>query len=177
MALVYIRELPFHIASEEEKDEIMDLYKGKMIKAWLKRFFVFFIIALICFVFQTIVHIKLPWMFSEDETIYRLFLYIATAFVATNIFSWFELTLERDFAYNPEKTKVMKLRVKAKIHSENLTVMRQQKWFITCGTDEGLIEDVIIVRNKRDYNHVKIDEMVYVTRAREDGHYLYYYLA
>lgn len=177
MSLVYIRELPFHLSSEEEKDEIKDLYKRKMIKAWLKRFFVFFIIALICFVFQAIVHINLPWMFSKDETIYRLFLYIACAFVAINIFSWFELTLERDFAYNPEKTKIMKLRVRGKIHSENLTVARQQKWFITCETDEGLIEDVIIVRNKRDYNNIKKNEMVYITRTRDDGHYLYYYLA
>lgn len=55
--------------------------------------------------------------------------------------------------------------------------MRQQKWFVTCETDEGMIEDTIIVRNKSDYNHIKIGEMVYIERTREDGHYLYYYLA
>jgi hypothetical protein len=54
--------------------------------------------------------------------------------------------------------------------------MRQQKWFVTCETDEGMIEDAIIVRNKSDYNNIKIGEMVYIEQARDDGHYLYYYL-
>ncbi len=176
MAVVYIRDLDFHIASEDEQEEIKDLYKRKMVKSWIKRFIIFFILALICFVFQTIAHLNLPWMFSEEQTIYRLFLYIASAFVGVNLLSWLELIIERDVIYNPEKTKILKLKVIAKVHSENLTVMRQQKWFVTCETDEGMIEDAIIVRNKSDYNNIKIGEMVYIEQARDDGHYLYYYL-
>jgi hypothetical protein len=66
-------------------------------------------------------------MFSEEQTIYRLFLYIASAFVGVNLLSWLELIIERDVIYNPEKTKILKLKVIAKVHSENLTVMNQQQ--------------------------------------------------
>lgn len=114
MAVVYIRDLDFHIANEEEQEEIMDLYRRKMIKLWIKRFIVFFIIAVICFVFQTIVHLNMPWMFSKDQTIYRLFLYVSSAFVGINLLSWVELIIERDVIYNPEKSKIMKLKVKGK---------------------------------------------------------------
>lgn len=141
MAVEYIRNLPFHIASEDEQEEIKDMFKRKMIKSWVKRFVVFLIIAVICFSFQTIVRINMPWMFSKNQTIYRLFLYIATGFVIINILSWLELLLEREVLYDSEKTKILKLKVKAKIHSDNLTVMRQQKWFITCEIDEGMIEE------------------------------------
>lgn len=177
MAVVYIRELDFHIASEEEHEEIMEFFRRKMLKSWVKRFLVFFVIALICFSFQSIVRINMPWMFSKDQTIYRLFLFIAMVFVIINILSWLELILERDVIYNSEKDKILKLKVKTKIHSENLTVMRQQKWFITCETDEGMIEDAIIVRSKSDYKNIRVGDMVYVERTNDDGHYLYYYLA
>lgn len=177
MAIVYIRSIDFHTADEKERDEIAELYKKKIIKVWLKRLCIIFIISLICFIFQTLVRLNMPWKFSQEQTISRLFITISWIFVGINILSWFELILERESIYNPEKSKIAKLRVKSKTHSECLTVMRQQKWFITCETDEGMIEDTILVRNKSDFNNIKIGQMVYVERTRDDGHYRYYYLA
>lgn len=177
MALVYIRSIDFHIANDKEKNEIMSLYKKKIIKVWLKRLCIFLTIGLICFVFQTLVRLNMPWKFSEDQTISRLFTNISAIFVGINILSWLELLLERELLFAPEKSQIAKLRVKSKIHSEILTVMRQQKWFITCETDEGMIEDTIIVRNKSDFNNIEKGQMVYVERTQDDGHYRYYYLA
>lgn len=48
---------------------------------------------------------------------------------------------------------------------------------IICETDQGLIDDYVIVNNKRDFNNIKEGDMVYVKRSRDDGHYLYFYIA
>lgn len=46
-----------------------------------------------------------------------------------------------------------------------------------CETDEGLIEDVIIVNNRSDFNTIKEGDMIYVKREGEVGEYVYYYIA
>lgn len=79
--------------------------------------------------------------------------------------------------YRPDKTPILKLRVKSKLFVENLTIIRQKKWFVMCETDEGLIEDVIIVNNRSDFNTIKEGDMIYVKREGEVGEYVYYYIA
>ncbi len=177
MAIVYIRSLDFHLASEEEAEEIEGRIQKKNYKKWFRRMIFFFLITVICVVFQIFARISVPYMFSKNDTVEKLILMGVTFFFAANGFSWIELLLEKSATFDLETTKVAKLRVRRKIYVENLIVMRQQKWFVICETDEGLIEDIIIVRGKADYNNIKEGEMIYVQRAKDNGHYLYFYIA
>ena len=172
MSVDYMRFQDFHLPTEDEHAEISILYKQKLLKSWLKRFTVFFIIAVICFVFQTLVRINLPWMFSKEDTIYKLFLTVSTIFIFANILSWFELVLEKQFMYSPDETRICKLKVLTK----NTNEMSLKKCFVTCISEKGLIEDPVIVRTRGEYKKIKLGQYIYVERTRDDGHYLYYYL-
>lgn len=67
--------------------------------------------------------------------------------------------------------------MKTKLYVDDLTVIRQQKFFIICEADEALMQDYVIVNRKTDFNNIKEGDMVYVRRSGDDGHYVYYYVA
>ena len=177
MELLYIREQDFHLASEEEQDDILSHYEKKNRKIWFKRFIITLILATIGIVFQIIAAYISPWLYPSTGYYRTVVLCGMLLFLGVNVLSWGILKLEQNLEFNPEKTPVLKLRVKSKLFVQNLTIMRQKKWFITCETDEVLIEDAIIVNNKPDFNSIKEGDMVYVKRRGEDGNFLYYYIA
>ena len=107
----------------------------------------------------------------------KVYIVAIIVFVGFNLLSYGALKIEQGLEYNNERTPILKLKVNTKLHVDDLTVIRQQKWFIICETDQGLIDDYVIVNNKRDFNNIKEGDMVYVKRSRDDGHYLYFYIA
>ena len=98
-------------------------------------------------------------------------------FVGFNLLSYVILKIKERLEYKSKKTQIIKLKVKTKLYVDDLTVIRQQKFFIICEADEALIQDYVIVNRKTDFNNIKEGDMVYVRRSRDDGHYVYYYVA
>ena len=177
MDKAYIREQNFHIATEDEDMEIRRGYKVKNRRAWLKFLGVSVVLVIIGIIFQIIAHRISPWIHSNPGYYMKVYIVAIIVFVGFNLLSYGALKIEQGLEYNSERTPILKLKVNTKLHVDDLTVIRQQKWFIICETDQGLIDDYVIVNNKRDFNNIKEGDMVYVKRSRDDGHYLYFYIA
>lgn len=177
MDKVYIREQDFHLATEEEAEDIDLHYKIKNRRVWAKLFIISFFLVVIGVIFQLIAHRISPWIHSNPGYSIKVYIVAAIIFVGFNLLSYGALKMEQKFEYNSRKTLILKLRVNTKLLVDDLTVIRQQKRFIICETDNGLIDDYVIVNSKRDFNNIKEGDMVYVKRARDDGHYMYFYIA
>ena len=177
MDKAYIREQNFHIATEDEDMEIRRGYKVKNRRTWLKFLGVSVVLVIIGIIFQIIAHRISPWLHSNPGYYMKIYIVAIIVFVGFNLLSYGALKIEQGLEYNSERTPILKLKVNTKLHVDDLTVIRQQKWFIICETDQGLIDDYVIVNNKRDFNNIKEGDMVYVKRSRDDGHYLYFYIA
>ena len=177
MDKVYIREQDFHIATKDEVADIDLHYKLKNRRIWIKLFIASIFLVVIGVIFQIIAHRISPWIHSNPGYYMKVYIVAIIVFVGFNLLSYGALKIEQGLEYNSERTTILKLKVNTKLHVDDLTVIRQQKWFIICETDQGLIDDYVIVNNKRDFNNIKEGDMVYVKRSRDDGHYLYFYIA
>lgn len=177
MKLIYIRQQDFHLADEKEQDDILTHYEKKNKKIWTKRMIISFVLVIIGVIFEIIASRVSPWMYSVRDYYRVAIIWGIAIFFVFNISSWALLDFWQDMEYRPDKTSILKLRVKSKLFVENLTIIRQKKWFVMCETDEGLIEDVIIVNNRSDFNTIKEGDMIYVKREGEVGEYVYYYIA
>ena len=177
MDKVYIREQDFHIATKDEVADIDLHYKLKNRRIWIKLFIASIFLVVIGVIFQIIAHRISPWIHSNPGYYMKVYIVAIIVFVGFNLLSYGGLKIEQGLEYNSERTPILKLKVNTKLHVDDLTVIRQQKWFIICETDQGLIDDYVIVNNKRDFNNIKEGDMVYVKRSRDDGHYLYFYIA
>ena len=177
MDKVYIREQDFHIATKDEVADIDLHYKLKNRRIWIKLFIASIFLVVIGVIFQIIAHRISPWIHSNPGYYMKVYIVAIIVFVGFNLLSYGALKIEQGLKYNSERTPILKLKVNTKLHVDDLTVIRQQKWFIICETDQGLIDDYVIVNNKRDFNNIKEGDMVYVKRSRDDGHYLYFYIA
>lgn len=177
MDKVYIREQDFHIATKDEVADIDLHYKLKNRRIWIRLFIASIFLVVIGVIFQIIAHRISPWIHSNPGYYMKVYIVAIIVFVGFNLLSYGALKIEQDLEYNSERTPILKLKVNTKLHVDDLTVIRQQKWFIICETDQGLIDDYVIVNNKRDFNNIKEGDMVYVKRSRDDGHYLYFYIA
>ena len=194
MDKVYIREQDFHIATKDEVADIDLHYKLKNRRIWIKLFIASIFLVVIGVIFQIIAHRISPWIHSNPGYYMKVYIVAIIVFVGFNLLSYGALKIEQGLEYNSERTPILKLKVNTKLllsyncqiinmklntklHVDDLTVIRQQKWFIICETDQGLIDDYVIVNNKRDFNNIKEGDMVYVKRSRDDGHYLYFYIA
>ena len=171
---VYIREQDFHIATKDEVADIDLHYKLKNRRIRIKLFIASIFLVVIGVIFQIIAHRISPWIHSNPGYYMKVYIVAIIVFVGFNLLSYGALKIEQGLEYNSERTPILKLKVNTKLHVDDLTVIRQQKWFIICETDQGLIDDYVIVNNKRDFNNIKEGDMVYVKRSREDGHYLYF---
>ncbi len=177
MKLIYIRQQNFHLADEKEQDDILTHYEKKNKKIWTKRMIISFVLVIIGVIFEIIASRVSPWMYSVRDYYRVAIIWGIAIFFVFNISSWALLDFWQDMEYRPDKTPILKLRVKSKLFVENLTIIRQKKWFVMCETDEGLIEDVIIVNNRSDFNTIKEGDMIYGKREGEVGEYVYYYIA
>ena len=177
MKLIYIRQQDFHLADEKEQDDILEHYEKKNKKIWTKRMIISLVLIITGVVFEIIASHVTPWMYSIREYCRATIIWGIVIFFVFNILSWALLDFWQDMEYRPDKTPILKLRVKNKLFVENLVIIRQKKWFVMCETDEGLIEDVIIVNNRSDFNTIKESDMIYVKREGEVGEYVYYYIA
>jgi hypothetical protein len=177
MDKVYIREQDFHIATKDEVADIDLHYKLKNRRIWIRLFIASIFFVIIGVIFQIIAHRISPWIHSNPGYYMKIYIVAIIVFVGFNLLSYGALKIEQGLEYNSERTPILKLKVNTKLHVDDLTVIRQQKWFIICETDQGLIDDYVIVNNKRDFNNIKEGDMVYVKRSRDDGHYLYFYIA
>lgn len=177
MDKAYIREQNFHIATEDEDMEIRRGYKVKNRRAWLKFLGVSVVLVIIGIIFQIIAHRISPWLHSNPGYYEKIYIVATIIFVGFNLLSYVILKIKELLEYKSKKTQIIKLKVKTKLYVDDLTVIRQQKFFIICEADEALIQDYVIVNRKTDFNNIKEGDMVYVRRSRDDGHYVYYYVA
>ncbi|WP_288683732.1 hypothetical protein [uncultured Eubacterium sp.] len=177
MDKAYIREQDFHIATEDENEEINKRYKIKTRRTWLKFFFVSISLVVIGIIFQIIAHKISPWLHSKPGYYTKIYVVAAIIFGGFNLLSYIALKIKKKLEYNRDKTLVTKLKVRTKLRVDDLTVIRQQKFFIICEVDEGLMEDYVIVNSKTEFDNIKEGDMVYVKRSKDDGHYVYYCIA
>lgn len=154
MDKVYIREQDFHIATKDEVADIDLHYKLKNRRIWIK-LFIASIFGCNWSYFSNNCSQDFSWIHSNPGYYMKVYIVAIIVFVGFNLLSYGALKIEQGLEYNSERTPILKLKVNTKLHVDDLTVIRQQKWFIICETDQGLIDDYVIVNNKRDFNNIK----------------------
>lgn len=177
MKSIYLRQVDFHIPTEEEEDEIRDFQRRHIAKSWAKRFLIIFAVIGIIVSFQMIARLTIPHMFGSKKTIERLLSIGIGSFAAINFLSWLELLFECKVIFDIKTAKVARLRVKKKMIIENCTVTREKYRYLICEDGEDFILDRIEVRGGISYSNIKEGQTVYVERLHDDGHYRYYYVA
>ena len=91
MQSLYLYDVDFHTPTETEREEIRTFQNQHILKCWLKRFIITFIIIGIIISFQLIARQTIPNMFGEHDTIEQLILYGLSAFIGINILSFLQL--------------------------------------------------------------------------------------
>ena len=89
MQSLYLYDVDFHTPTEAERKEIRTFQNQHILKCWLKRFIITFIIIGIIISFQLIARQTIPNMFGEHDTIEQLILYGLSAFIGINILSFY----------------------------------------------------------------------------------------
>lgn len=173
---VYMRDLDFHVASDEEMLEIKRLQQRNKVKKWLK--YVLISVLLICtfMAFQLIARKTVPHMFGRSKPaslMIRNCLFVLGVF---NIISFMFLSLRDAIVFDATETMVMKLKVVKKMEIDYLGVMRVHLRYVTCNYDGHFILDRVWVRTGMDFSNIKEGQYIYVHRLHDDGHYEYYYL-
>ncbi len=115
MQSLYLYDVDFHTPTEAERKEIRTFQNQHILKCWLKRFIITFIIIGIIISFQLIARQTIPNMFGEHDTIEQLILYGLSAFIGINILSFLQLIFKTRVFFNIKKANITKLTVKKKI--------------------------------------------------------------
>ncbi len=178
MGSIYLRQVDFHTPrTEEEIEEIRDFQHRHMVKSWVKRFLIFTVIVGIIIVFQLIARQTVPHMFGRQKTVERMLKICIYSYLGINIFSWSELWLESKVAFDIEKAKIAKLKVKKKMIIHHNSVMPEKIRFLVCEENGQFILDRVYVRGAISFSNIKEGQMIYVERIHDEGHYQYYYVA
>ena len=181
MQSLYLYDVDFHTPAETERKEIRSLQNQHILKCWLKRFLITFVVIGIIIIFQLIARQTTPNMFGEHDTINRLFLYAISAFVGINILSLLQLLFKTRVFFNIKKANVTKLTVKKKIVVDEIVKyinIRVKYKYLVCELPDGtFIMDRVWVRGPIAFSCIKEGQTIYVERIHDVGHYQYYYVA
>ena len=181
MQSLYLYDVDFHTPAETERKQIRSLQNRHILKCWLKRFLITFVVIGIIIIFQLIARQTTPNMFGEHDTINRLFLYAISAFVGINILSLLQLLFKTRVFFNIKKANVTKLTVKKKIVVDEIVKyinIRVKYKYLVCELPDGtFIMDRVWVRGPIAFSCIKEGQTIYVERIHDVGHYQYYYIA
>lgn len=178
MKSIYLREVDFHTPdTDEEIDEIQSFQSRQMAKSWAKRMLISFVLMGIFVAFQIGARITMPHMFGSEETVERLVRIAGYVFLGFNILSWLELIFENKVVFDIEEAKVAKLQVKKKMVIQYNGVVPDRIRYLVCEENGAFVLDRVYVRGAISFSNIKEDQMIYVERIHDDGHYQYYYVA
>lgn len=181
MQSLYLYDVDFHTPAETERKEIRSLQNQHILKCWLKRFLITFVVIGIIIIFQLIARQTTPNMFGEHDTIERLLILGTSAFVGINILSLLQLLFKTRVFFNIKKANVTKLTVKKKIVVDEIVKyinIRVKYKYLVCELPDGtFIMDRVWVRGPIAFSCIKEGQTIYVERIHDVGHYQYYYVA
>ncbi len=181
MQSLYLYDVDFHTPTEAERKEIRTFQNQHILKCWLKRFIITFIIIGIIISFQLIARQTIPNMFGEHDTIEQLILYGLSAFIGINILSFLQLIFKTRVFFNIKKANITKLTVKKKIVVDEIVKfvnIRIKYKYLVCELSDGtFIMDRVWVRGPIAFSCIKEGQTIYVERIHDVGHYQYYYVA
>lgn len=173
----YMRDLDFHVATEEEAEEIRNMQHRNSTKKWIKRIAMSFVAVGIFMIFQLIARQTVPHMFGSSKPAERMIKNCIYVFLGFNILSWLELSLEKNVFFNIEKDHICKATVIRKDCLEVDNVIRSKFLFVTVSYEGHFVLDRVWVRGRLDYGNIKEGQDIYIERFHDDGHYQYYFLA
>lgn len=181
MQSLYLYDVDFHTPAETERKQIRSLQNRHILKCWLKRFLITFVVIGIIITFQLIARQTIPNMFGEHDTIERLLILGTSAFVGINILSLLQLLFKTRVFFNIKKANVTKLTVKKKIVVDEIVKyinIRVKYKYLVCELPDGtFIMDRVWVRGPIAFSCIKEGQTIYVERIHDVGHYQYYYVA
>lgn len=181
MQSLYLYDVDFHTPTEAERKEIRTFQNQHILKCWLKRFIITFIIIGIIISFQLIARQTIPNMFGEHDTIEQLILYGLSAFIGINILSFLQLIFKTRVFFNIKKANITKLTVKKKIVVDEIVKfvnIRIKYKYLVCELSDGtFIMDRVWGRGPIAFSCIKEGQTIYVERIHDVGHYQYYYVA
>lgn len=181
MQSLYLYDADFHTPTKTERKEIRALQNRHILKCWLKRFLITFVVIGIIITFQLIARQTTPDMFGVHDTIQRLLIYGISIFVGINILSFLQLLFKTRVFFNIKKANITKLTVKKKIVVDEIMKymnIRIKYKYLVCEMPDGtFIMDRVWVHGPIAFSCIKEGQTIYVERIHDVGHYQYYYVA
>lgn len=173
MSSLYLLEVDFHIASEQELDEIDKKQNKQIAKSWFKRFFIIALIVGIFMFFQIMARYSVPHMFGKSTPQDRMIRRSIYVFLIANILSYLELFYRFKITFEKDRAKIAKFKVTKKMVFVKKAFIPYKVRNLVCESEGNLVLDYVTVKSGITYSNIKVGDYVYVTQLKDLGHHEY----
>lgn len=174
---LYMRDLDYHIATDEEVLEIQKLQQKNRVKKWFKYLLLSVLLVGFFVGCQLVARKTVPYMFGSTKPAKLMIRNSMWVLLAFNILSFVVLSIVDNVFFDIEQASIIKLQVIKKCEIDHLGLVRVHYRYVTCNYDGHFLIDRVWVHSRMDFANIKEEQYIYVHRLNNDGNYEYYFLA